>query len=203
MSIALYDASLTEKIQNWLPEKTPLKVLSPKDSSRLFKIKSDMQNDKEIKLPLIALSRDTDFELLSPHKQPLTFDGKMTDATTHYSYQLNAVPISLRYQLDIYTRYEEEGDEFMREFIFQFINNPQLKIEIPYNQVHYEHISNVMLESQVSDTSDIAQHIIPDQFTRWTIGLVITDAYLFSVPKYDILSGNLELIELNDEIEHI
>lgn len=203
MSIALYDASLTRKIQNWLPEDTPLKVLSPKDSSRLFKMKSDMKNDEKITLPLISLSRDSDFDLLSPHKQPLTFDGKMTDATKTYSYQLNAIPIKLRYQLDIYTRYEEEGDEFVREFIFQFINHPELKIDIPYNKTHYTHISNVMVESTVSDTSDIPQRLALDQFTRWTIGLEITDAYLFGVPKYDTLSGSLDLIEINDEKEHI
>lgn len=42
-----------------------------------------------------------------------------------------------------------------------------------------------MIESTVSDNSDIPERLISGQFTRMSIRLTIDDAYLFSVPFMD------------------
>ena len=181
MAIRYYDKALVEKIQRWVKDPNMV-ILSPADSTRLFQIKADQNFDKPLTLPLIAISRNSDVEILSTNRKPLTYNGATLEQTTERSKLLNAIPIKLGYQLDIYTRYFAEADEYLRNFIFNFINYPKLSIEIPYNDSHIEHSSTVLIESNVSDNSDIKERLIQGQFTRLTLKLYIDDAYMFSVP---------------------
>lgn len=181
MAIRLYDEALYSKIQMWVKDPN-MRIIRPNEVTRLFQMRADLTNDKPLKLPLIALSRETDIQLLSANKKPLTFDGMMKEANEEKTLQINAIPIQIGYQLDIYTRHYEEGDEYLRNFIFNFVNYPKLSITLPYNDANIEHNANITLIKTVEDNSDIAQRLFPDQFTRWTIKLLIEDAYLFSIP---------------------
>jgi hypothetical protein len=135
---------------------------------------ADDNKDRPFKLPLIAISRDNNVELLSTVKSPKTYDGlrlrelqkeeTVTEGST--TGQLNVIPIKLAYQLDIYTKTADEGDEYIRSFLFKLINNPVIKIEIPYNNAVLEHIANIRVLNTVSDTSAISERIFSGQFTR-------------------------------------
>ena len=168
-----------------------MRILKPDETTRLFSQVADMTDDKPIKLPLIALSREPEIEIQNTSKKPMTFDGKLLKASVNKTVQLDAIPIGLKYQLDIYTKSFVEGDEYLRNFIFNFTNYPKLEIEIPYNSKESDleytltHIANVRLDTTVSDNSDIKEKLFSDQFTRWTLKLYIDDAYLFSVPIKD------------------
>lgn len=181
MAIRLYDEALVNKIQSWIKDPN-LKVLKPDETTRLFQMRLDMNNDKPITLPLISLSRDPNINLDLVNKRNITFDGVHVASTEDKTMQLNAIPITINYQLDIYTRHYVEGDEYLRNFIFKLINNPKLSIVIPYNDAQIEHVCYVKLVPSITDNSDISEKLFPDQFTRWTLQLVIQDAYLFSVP---------------------
>ncbi|MBO5711334.1 MAG: hypothetical protein J6R47_00710, partial [Acholeplasmatales bacterium] len=100
----------------------------------------------------------------------------------------NAIPIGIAYQLDIYTRYLEEADEYARNFIFNIINYPKLTIELPYESQGIKHDANIRITSDIDDNSDIPERLIPGQFTRLTLGINIDDAYLFDVRVKDNLS---------------
>lgn len=166
--------------------------------TRLLKQVADQTLDAPVSLPLIGLSRDPDIEILSVNKKPLTYDGKLLRADQEKSIQLDAIPIQIEYQLDIYTRYGYEGDEYMRNFIFAFVNYPKLTVTIPYNNINIEHLFNVKLLSRISDNSDIKERLFADQFTRWTLYLQIDDAYLFSVPiKDNVEMGDAEISVLD------
>ena len=181
MAIRYYDTALTEKIKTWVKDPN-MSILNPSDSSRLFQLKADENLDKPLTLPLISISRDNDIEILSTAKKPLTYDGGHLDATTKKSELLNAIPISISYQIDVYCKYFEEADEYVRNFVFNIINYPNLHIDIPYNNANIVHDSTMILESTVSDNSDIPERLINGQFTRMTIRIIIDDAYLFSIP---------------------
>lgn len=193
MAIRLYDDALATKINNWLPKDSnrTIKVLKPEEVQRLFEIEADEKNDKPLTLPLIAISRDTTVDLLTTTKQPMTFDGLMleSNSTTKKTLQLDAIPITINYQIDLYTKRYDEGDELLREFIFKIINNPQLVIELPYNGKKFKHVASIHLQNQVEDTSSISQRLFSGQFTRWTLKVDIVGAYLFSLPLVD----NVEL----------
>lgn len=197
MGARLYDEALYNKIQKWVKDPN-MRILKPDEVTRLIQIKADLNSDKPLKLPMIALSRNTDIEILSVNKKPLTFDGMMIESNEKKTLQINAIPITIGYQLDIYTLKYEEGDEYLRNFIFNFVNSPKLTVVLPYNGVNYQHNANVTLLSPVEDNSDIAQRLFPGQFTRWTIKLLIEDAYLFSLPYVNNVSMMNEVeIEIN------
>ena len=184
MAIRYYDDALAAKINSWLPKdkNRTIQVLKPDETRRMFTIEANEKNDKPISLPLIALSRGTSIDMIYTAKSPLSFDGLKLAWGSNGALKINAIPISLTYQLDIYTRHYDEGDALLRNFIFQIINNPQLVIELPYNNQNLKQVASIKLQGQAEDTSDIAERVFPGQFTRWTLRIDVLGAYLYDLP---------------------
>ena len=188
MSIKLYDDALLAKLKKWTAG-THLNLTGVNESRRLFETIIDKNNDKSIQLPLIALSRSGGYTILNKNQRPLANNGVALFRNNQRSAVVNAIPIEINYQLDIYTRYLEEADEYARNFIFNIINYPKLNIQIPYEDLKVlTHDSNIRLSSDVDDNSDIPERLIPGQFTRLTIGINIDDAYLYDVRIKDNIS---------------
>jgi hypothetical protein len=182
MACRYYDDILTIKLHKWLPDSSNLRVLGPSETKRLFELSADERKDAPLQLPIIALHRHKDIELLSNVKSPKSYDGLKILSTPEGTLQFNVLPIKLMYDLVIYTKTEEEVDEYVRSFLFKLINNPVIKVKIPYNGADIEHIANIRVLSNISDTSDITERIFTGQFHCWTIQLEIQDAFLFSLP---------------------
>jgi hypothetical protein len=160
-------------------------VLSPDESNRLIQLSAEDSKDESLKLPIIAISRNKDIEIESAIKQNKSFDGLIIgkDNNTATTVHLNVIPIKTTYQLDIYTKKRIEADEYIRQYLFKLINNPQIIVEIPYNNCCIRHTANLRVLNTVSDTSDIPTHIFPGQFYKWTIQLELQDGFLFSIPQ--------------------
>ena len=185
MAISYYDDAITQKIKGWLADSSRLRVLSPDESTRLIQLQAEDSEDQPLKLPLIAISRNKDLEIESTIKQNKSFDGLIIgkDAIGSTTVHLNVIPVKTTYQLDIYTKKRIEADEYVRQYLFKLINNPQIIIEIPYNNYIVKHTANLRVLSTVSDTSDIPTHIFAGQFYKWTIQLELQDGFLFSIPQ--------------------
>ena len=185
MAISYYDEAVTQKIKGWLADSSKLRVLSPDESSRLIQLNAEDTDDQAFKLPMIAISRNKDIEITSAIKQNMSFDGLIIDkdATKSETVHLNVIPIKTTYQIDIYTKKRIEADEYVRQYLFKLINNPQIIVEIPYNNRIVRHTANLRVLDTVSDTSDISTHIFPGQFYKWTIQLELQDGFLFSIPQ--------------------
>ena len=185
MAINYYDEAITQKIKGWLADSSKLRVLSPDESTRLIQLNAEDTNDKPLKLPLIAISRNKDIEIESAIKQNKSFDGLIIDQDdiTTTTVHLNVIPVKTTYQLDIYAKKRIEADEYVRQYLFKLINNPQIIIEIPCNGYIIRHTANLRVLNTVSDTSDISTHIFPGQFYKWTIQLELQDGFLFSIPQ--------------------
>lgn len=198
MAIRLYDEALVRKISKWVKDPN-MRILKPDEVTRLFQIQSDEQKDKGIKLPLIAISRDRDIEITSTSKQPKSFSGFKLGSSEEVGVTLDVIPITINYQIDIYTTSMESADEYVRNFVFKLINSPRLRIDIPYLDMDLVHNANIDIDSTISDNSDINERLFSDQFTRFTLKLSISDAYLFSVNVQDTIK--LESIEV-ETMEH-
>jgi len=196
MSVRLYDDALVKKIKNWVKDEN-VRILSPDETLELFQKIANDKNDEPISLPIISLTRSREVDLDHPHKKMMTFDGMMLDATVDKSLQIDAIPMTLNYQLDIYTRYKYEADEYMRNFVFNLVNHPKVKVVLPYNDINYTHYSNIRLIPTVEDNSDVPNRLVSDQFTRWTISFTIDDAYLFSLPY----KSNVQIVGFDVECE--
>lgn len=179
MSVALYDRIVRDKIAGWVVDPS-MAVYGPDETARLFKHQANVNNDKPITLPLIAISRDRDLEVIMTAKHPLAYMGKTFNATFDAADHLNAIPCRIGYQIDIYTRYQAEADEYVRNFVFNIINFPSMELEIPYNNCKNTYTSYLSLLSPIRDNSDIPERLIAGQFTRMTINVRLNDAQLFS-----------------------
>ena len=199
MSANLYDEAIVNKLQDLITLPN-LHILKPDETTRLFEQKADESHDN-ITLPIIALSR-RGYKILNSNKQPKTYDGIKIVAIDKdgniinkgSALKLNAIPIQLNYQLDIYTTGLDECEAYSREFIFQLVNHPTGEVFIPYNDANVTHKFSVHLEEDVEDNSDIKERLFPSQFTRYTIRFVVDDAYLFSIPnKKNVAIGCIEV----------
>lgn len=189
MAISYYDDVLIKKLQRWLPEAANVRILKPEETSKLFSLTAEDLKDQPFSLPMIALSRKPDLELLSTVKTPKSYDGlRVLDPAVPVGQIpaktaiFNVLPIKPEYQLDIYTKTAAECEEYVRGFLFKLINNPTITIEIPYNNFKIEHIANIRVLSNIADTSSITERLFSGQFTRWTIPFELHDAFLFSIP---------------------
>lgn len=197
MGVKYYDEALANKIKNWIVADN-IMILKPNEVSRLWEIQADRKDDAPLTLPLIAISRDPNLNVDIPNKRSLSADGARIGNTEDKIIKLDAIPITINYQIDIYTQEYDEGDEYLREFIFKLVNEPKMKILIPYNGSQIEHVCYVRLDSNVVDNSDVPEKKFPDQFTRWSLQIHIDDAYLFSIPLKSV--GKLvgaELVVVN------
>ena len=190
MAISYYDDAIIEKLKKWIPDTNKLRVLDPDDTKRLFELKADDTNDAPVQFPFITLSRNKDLEILGNIKQLKSFDGinviapfeRKDTIIPEKSALLNVIPVKTTYQINIYTKFKYEADEYVRNFLFKLINNPQIVVNIPYNNMELKHTANLRVFETVSDTSDISQRLFPGQFYRWTIQLELQDGFLFNVP---------------------
>lgn len=195
MGVYLYDEALLAKIKNWT-ESTNVHVYGPNESKRLIEVMADENGDKPIQLPIISISRVGGYDIINSNKKPMTYDGLMYDATIEKSIMLNAIPINVSYQIDVWTRYFKEADAYMRNLIFNIINFPMLKIIIPYNKDSraIEHNASIRIITDVVDNSDDNRLSI-GEFSRLSIGISIDDAYLWDTRVRDNVSITFEVDE--------
>lgn len=205
MAIDYYDEAVTQKIKNWLADNSTMRVLSPDESNRLIQLAAEDSGDKPLNLPVIAISRNKDIELLSTIKQNRSFDGLVikSNVAKNSVVHFNVLPIKTTYQIDFYTKTRAEVDEYVRQYLFKLINNPQIIIKIHYNNYIVEHTANLRVLNTISDTSDISTHIFPGQFYKWTIQLELHDGFLFSLPNkatWSIAEGPVDPVEDAEEL---
>lgn len=84
----------------------------------------------------------------------------------------------------------------MRNLVFNIINFPMLEVIIPYNDRSIHHKSAIRIITDVTDNSDDNRLSI-GQFTRFSIGISIDDAYLWDTRIRDNISIGFEIDESN------
>lgn len=198
--LELYDKALIDKISYWT-KNTKLKIYGPSEAKQTFMSIIDENKDQQISLPLITITRNGGFTINNPNKQPMSYDGIVVNGTKEKAAQLNGIPITITYQVDIYTRYMSEADDLVRAFVFNFVNYPKIEVIVPYNGMDVKHISSVRIEPNVEDNSDIPERLIPHQFTRETLNITIDDAYLWDIKIRDNLQIEVDDIFLKTNME--
>lgn len=189
MATYLYDEALLEKLRGWT-HSTQITVLGVNETTRLFEQIGDTNSDTPIKLPLITLSRSRGYNIINSGttKRMMSYEGvsynksiynKDTEDAFATTDTISAIPVSLSYQLDVYTKFAKEADILMRNLIFNLINYPAFEVEIPTS--HATHVARITLNDTVEDNSDIQERFVPGNFTRLSILFTVDDAYLWDV----------------------
>lgn len=186
MSAYLYDKALVEKFKKWT-SKSKTQVFGPSETRRLFEIMADDSDDSKIKLPFIAISRDMGYEIINAGttRRPLSYDG--VDLSHNYDTKstkiLNAIPISLNYQIDVYARRVEQADILMRNLVFNIVNYPAMTVDIP--DAGIEHTARINFSSSnIVDNSNMSERFIEGNLTVLSASIAIDDAYLWDVREH-------------------
>ena len=182
------------------------------NSENVFNIIGDIENDN-IQFPIISITRlgwslvnfSNDFQ----NNSGLLY-GYMDDEKTNRKKQvrLQAIPINIDYQIDIWTQNRIDNDILARELVWYYYQNPQMQVKIPHG-LNVNHVFNVFFELDVTDNSDISEHNSRGRYYRQTFGLTVDDAYLWkssvkNVPiidsiKYSIYDGKIDESMFIDE----
>lgn len=186
MSSYLYDKALVEKFKKWTSS-SKTQVYGPSETRRLFELIADENADAKIKLPLISISRDMGYEIINEGRtrRPLSYDGidRSYDEETNSMKIVNAIPISLTYQIDVYARRAEEADILMRNLIFNIVNYPAMTVSVP--DADMKHTARISLGSNtINDNSNMSERFIEGNLTVMSVIISIDDAYLWDVRQH-------------------
>lgn len=121
---------------------------------------------------------------------------KADDIHPKYTTSIRAIPISISYQLDVYSRYAKEADLLMRNLVFNIINYPGFTINIP--KANLTHTARLVLGDSVEDNSNVPERFIEGNLTRLTINLTIDNARLWDTRK--LRNAEIDII-LDDTYE--
>lgn len=201
MGSNIYDKGLLNKLKGWTSN-TQLQVYGVDETRQLYETIADNNKDNPIELPLLTLTRNLGYSIINggTTRRPLSYDGITYKVTDYDSYQtstvINAIPISLSYRLDVYTRYAEQADVIMSQLIFNLINYPSFEVEIP--KVEEKHTARITINDNVEDNSSITERFVIGNLTRLSISFSIDDAYLWDIRELH----NVDIeIRVNDKME--
>ena len=178
--IYLYEDAIIEDLRYQLGD-SRISLLPP---DTLFRSIADISGNDDVTLPLISLQR-LGYSLNEPnHNNPESLDGfsyqiPQKDGSIKYI-QVQRIPITCRWQMDIISRTRLDNDNLVRELLFYYTNNPTLRVMIPYG-LNKEHKFSITINQDIDDNSDIESHINRGEYFRTTIGLECTDANLWKV----------------------
>lgn len=205
MSATLYDDAVITKIKSWIGDER-IHTINSNNLDEIIGVIADENGDKALMLPLIFISRDG-YELRQTNRSDLTSWGLTLQASPENVMWANAIPISLRWRVDIITRYKTEAEEIVREVLFNCINFPKITVDLPYYEQGLKHYSTLKLDPNIEDNSSQQLSFVKGQFTRLTLNMECTDAYLFDIKigatKHiipEVITGD-EYV--NEKFEHI
>lgn len=195
MSTYLYDEALVRKFKSWT-HTSEIEIYGPNETSRVFGVIADKTNDEPIKLPLIYIERDRSFNIINSGttRRPLSYDGKDINVSDSRGEILNAIPISISYQVNVYTRYAKEADILIRNLIFNVINYPALEIIVPKVSIYdekmkeykdYKHTARIEFgNTEIQDNSNEKERFIEGNYTKLSFLITINDAYLWDLREH-------------------
>ena len=195
MSTYLYDEALVRKFKSWT-HTSQIEIFGPNETSRVFETIADKTGDKPIKLPLIYIERDRGFNIVNDGttRRPLSYDGKDINVNNKQAEVLNAIPISISYQVNVYTRFAKEADVLIRNLIFNVINYPALEVVVPkvgiYNKEtgeyeDFKHTARIELgNTEIQDNSNEKERFIEGNYTKLSFLILINDAYLWDLREH-------------------
>lgn len=205
VGVYAYDMALVEDLRvrfNYTKDGKPktnnkIQITNAED---VFRIIGDIENDN-IEFPIISLVR-TGWRLLDFSQEFQNNTGALIghledpSGTRIRQVRLQALPIQINYQLDIWTQNRIDNDIIAREFIWFYKLNPQLLVKIPHG-LNITHPFNIGIEPEIVDNSDIGEHNSRGRYYRQTLGLYTDgDAYLW---KSSVT--NIPTIELDNKFE--
>lgn len=181
--VYMYDTAIINDLRQIFSDDR-IHIVPPEDA---FDLIGTLKEDT-IVFPFISLQRPG-WQLIDDTKTShLTFEGKVDDISIIDTdddvedaniTRLQALPIRINYQIDVWTESRKENDAIMRELIWYYTLYPTLNVDVEYENIKRKHHFNIFFDNDIEDNSDLTQHSKRGRYFRQTIGLYTNDAYLW------------------------
>ena len=152
----------------------------------MFNIIGTLNNDQVV-MPFIGIQR-IDWQLNLDRQGFQTFIGdevytRIAPDDKPVEVRAQVIPITINYQLSVYSRDRITNDALCRELLFYYHLRPSLMAYIGHG-LNIAHKFNIYFNSGIEDNSDIANHRITGTYFRQDMSFYTDDAYLWRA-KYD------------------
>lgn len=193
MSVYLYDNAIVETFKSIINDDRIYITPAENVIRTIARLNSD-----EVKFPMISLTRTG--TVLQPSHFSMRYDGApvLTDYDSKIVQKLQAMPIRINYQIDIWTRNREENDNLVRELVFYLSTHQAMYVDIPYD-LNEKHVFTFALDNSIDDNSDIISHKNSGEYFRQTLTAYVDDAYLWKTSKAKSIDLDTEGLKLRAE----
>lgn len=178
-SIYQYDTSIVNKFRS-LFDDSRITIMPP---DVLFRFVANLKQD-EVKFPLIALTR-LGYVLNSLSRGPASYQGVGILDADGKRKELQFIPATINYQLDVITQDRSDNDECVEELLFYLINHPTLEVNI-LKGANITHVFSMFLNADIVDNSDIESHMSRGEYFRSTMTFSVPDARLWKTTNKSI-----------------
>ena len=133
-------------------------------------------------MPFIRLQR-LDWQLNLDRQGYQTFIGdkvfkKINESNQMIEVRAQVIPITINYQLSVYSQDRITNDALIRELLFYYHLRPSLLVYVGHG-LNIVHKFNIYFNSGIEDNSDIANHINKGTYFRQDLTFYTDDAYLW------------------------
>lgn len=185
MSLMYYDIAMTKRVKNLYPETY---FAAPEE---IFSMNAKNHGGTKIVMPMLGVYRLPDFSINpSYHNEPQTRFGVPLLVGQHKNPEFpnkpvasHMVPVSLQYQIDVYSVKREVCDGLAAELIMEFLEDPWVDVNIKSIGDDYVQKFSIKLEDSVSDNTSLTEFDETGRFYRLTLTLNIEQAYLTRIDK--------------------
>lgn len=190
MSVYLYDEAIVNRIKSVLSNQEINIITAEKAFSK------SMESGDSPQLPAVSLYRDKFTLTKDVRNMPTYRTGRVEASEDNVVYRTQSLPITINYQIDVWTRKREQNDEFVRDLIWFFTLYPEHKITLKYAGFERVVKFNTFLEEDIVNNSQINDFEDKGQFYRSTLGLYVDEAQLFKVTPVNQVIFGFELISV-------
>lgn len=186
VSVYAYDLALVEDLRARF-SKSPVKdseinknvQIGP--TEQMYRIIGELSDDQPI-LPFVSLQR-LNWTLNLDRQGYQTFVGDMVFtrlAPDNKPQEVRArvIPITINWQLSVWTKDRITNDAIVREILWYYHLRPSLLVYVQHG-LNIAHKFNIYFNSEITDNSDIANHINNGTYFRQDLSLYSDDSYLW------------------------
>lgn len=181
--IGKYDESYRDKLKSLFPDRV---VYAPPDHAldEIRKYRSGLSNTQGNEFPFVSLWRIDEKINIENYNRAMFIRGRTLGVEGTKAGKLKMLPLSLSYQMDIWSLSKTYLDELYREFMFALVGDPKLKITLSGD----EFIFDLRIDSE-EDNSDIAEFLEKRKLYRKTIITNIDNALIFTKKEIDVITS--------------